>query len=126
MKRIWFGIGLMILLLFLGIGSNFVMERNQSAQSEKLNRAARLAADGDWAAARTLVADARQQWEKKQLLISALCSQQPMDEVDGLFSRLEVFSDARSATSFSSTCVDLACLLESLGESHNLRLHHFF
>ena len=116
----------MILLLFLGIGSGFVMERNQSAQAEKLNRAAHLAADGDWAAARTLVADARQQWDRKQLLLSALCSQEPLDEVEGLFSQLEVFSDARSATSFSSTCVYLACQLASLGENHGLSLHHFF
>ena len=126
MKRIWFGVGLMILLLILSIGSGLVMERIQSAQSENLNRAARLAADGDWAAARTLVSQARQQWDRRQTLISALSSQASMDEIDGLFAQLEVFSEARSATSFSSTCVYLACLLESLVEDHSLSLHSIF
>ena len=116
----------MILLLILCVSSGMVMERIQSPQSESLNRAAQLAADGDWAAARTLTSQVRQQWERKQTLISALSSHGTMDEINGLFAQLEVFSEARSAASFSSTCVYLACLLESLGENHSLSLRSFF
>ena len=126
MKRIWFGAGLLIALLILGICSSIVLERTQPAQAETLNRAARLAADGDWAAARTLSEEARIRWDRQHFLISALCSHEPMDQIDGLFAQLEVFSDARSAVSFSSTCVYLASQIESLGKSHSLNLHNFF
>jgi len=125
LKRIWFGAGLLIALLILGIGSNMLMEHTQLAQAQRLNRAAALAAEGDWAAARSLSADARQQWEEEQFLIAALCSHEPMDRIDGLFAQLEVLSDARSAASFSSTCVYLACQLEALGRSHGFSFENF-
>ena len=102
------------------------MEQAQFSQSDKLHRAAALAADGDWAAARAHTADVRQQWERKRFLTAALCSHEPMDQIDGLFAQLEVFSEARSAVSFGSTCVYLACQLDALRQSHSLSLYSFF
>lgn len=126
MKRIWFGAGLLVALLLLGMGSSMLMERTHLAQAENLNRAAQLAADGDWAAARALSEETKTQWEENHFLTAALCSHEPMDQIDGLFAQLEVFSEARSAVSFSSTCVYLACQLEAIGGSHKLNLHNFF
>ena len=126
MKRIWFGAGLLAGLLVLGILSSLLMERIHQPQVEKLNRAAALAAEGDWAGARDLSAEARAQWDKRQLLIAALCDHSAIDHIDGLFAQLEVFSQARSAASYSSTCVYLACQLEALSKSHTLNLQNFF
>ena len=126
MKRIWFGAGLLAGLLVLGIISNSFMERTHHPQADKLSRAAKLAADGDWAAARNLYEDAKQTWDEKQLLIAALCRHEPVDRINGLFAQLEVYSETRSVTSFCSTCVDLASQLESIGKSHKLNLHNFF
>ena len=120
LKRIWFGAGLLVFLLILGICCGFLVERTCLSQARKLDRAAVLAADSDWAAARTLTQQAKQDWDQKQLLIAALCDHAPMDQIEGLFAQLEAFSDARSATSYSSTCVFLARQLESLGRSHSL------
>ena len=124
MKRIWFGTVLMVFLLILGICSGFLMERVCFAQAETLDRAAELAADSDWAAARALTEQAKQAWDRKKLLVSALCDHATADQIEGLFSQLEVFSAARSAASFSSTCVYLARQLEALGGSHSFTLEN--
>ncbi len=120
MKRIWFGAGLLTFLLILGLCSSFLMERVCLAQVERLDRAAALASDSDWAAARVLVTQVKEEWDRRQLLIAALCDHDPMDQIDGLFSQLDALSEARSAASFSSTCVYLARQLEALGHSHSL------
>ena len=119
MKRIWFGGVLLLVLLVLGIGSSALMRQLQSEQVQRLERAAALAVDGDWAAARTLSTQAKEEWDRKQLLIAALCDHAVMDHIEGLFAQIEVFSEARSAASFSSTCAYLARQLEAVGYSHS-------
>ena len=122
MKRIWFGVGLLILLLFLSILVGNLMGNIWQKQSENLNLAAESAYDGDWAAADRLLEDAACQWERRQLLIAVLSRHEEIDEIDGLFAQLKVFSAARRTVSFSSTCVALSRLLDSLWKSHHLGL----
>ena len=126
MKRIWFGVGLMIFLLALGLGSSALLERTQLAQAQRLDQAAALASDGDWAAARKLLAETKQEWGRNHFLVAALSPHETMDHMEGLFAQLEVFSEARSAAAFSSTCVYLARQLESLATSHSLTAENFF
>jgi len=126
LKRIWFGAGLLLLLLALGLGSSALMERIWQVQSQNLDAAAETAADGDWAAAEALWEDAKQEWERRQLLIAALCRHEVIDEIDGLFAQLEVFAAGRRTVSFGSTCVYLSQQLDSLGQSHSFTLKNLF
>ena len=126
MKRIWFGVALLAVMLALGLASSALMEKTWQKQSENLKQAASLAVEGDWATARTLQQEAKTEWEKKQLLVAALCRHEPIDQIDGLFAQLEVFFDARRAVSFSSTCVYLSRQLDSLGQSHSFNLKNLF
>ena len=126
LKRIWFGIGLMVFLLILCLCSSFLMERICLSQSQALDHAAAAASDGDWLTARSLTAQAKQEWDRTQLLIAALCDHQIMDHVEGLFAQMEIFSTTRSAPSFGSTCVYLARQLEALGSSHSFTLENIF
>ena len=126
MKRIWFGAALLALMLALGLLSSAIMEKTWQTQSENLNRAASLVAEGDWMGARQLQNEAQMEWERKQLLVAALCRHEPIDQIDGLFAQLEVFSEARRAVSFGSTCVYLSRQLDSLGQSHSFNLKNLF
>lgn len=126
MKRIWFGAVLLVILLILGIISSTLMEHLQQEQVARLDRAAELVTEGDWAAARALASEAKQEWDRTQLLIAALCDHQIMDHVEGLFAQMEIFSTTRSAPSFGSTCVYLARQLEALGSSHSFTLENIF
>ena len=125
MKRIWFGVVLLILMLVLGLISSTFMKETWLKQSENLNRAAILASDGDWVNARNLLAEAQAEWEEKQLLLAVLCQHEPIEQIDGLFAQLEVFSESRKGASFESTCVYLARQLESLGRSHSFNFSNF-
>lgn len=122
MQRIRFGAVLLALLLALGLFSSTLMKKAWQKQSKNLCHAAVLASDGDWATARTLQEDAKKAWDEKQLLVAALFRHEAIDQIDGLFAQLDVFSESRRTVSFSSTCVYLSQLLEALGESHSLTL----
>ena len=126
MKRIWFGAGLLIVLLFLGFICGFVIERSQLSGAAMLEHASGLAAEGDWAAARTALHEAKQLWDRKYFFIAVLCDHEPIEQVQRLYAKLEVFSDERSIVSFRSTCMELARQLEALSRSHSFTLENFF
>ena len=126
MKRIWFGAGLLIALLLLGLLCGFLIEHSQLESAEKLQRASDCAAEGDWAGAKTLLAEANQLWMRKRPLITALCDHEPIEEIEKLYAKLEVFADERSIISFRSVCAELSRQLEALGNSHNFTFGNFF
>ncbi len=124
MKRIRFGAALLIALLILGFWSSNFMERTHFSQAEQLNRAAELALEGHWAAARQRAATAQRDWDKNRGVIAALSDHGSMDHVEGLFAQLEAFAEEEDAVSYSSTCLYLARQLEALGKSHSLNLEN--
>lgn len=126
MKRIWFGVLLLALLLVLSTVSSAGMKKTWDPQSKNLAAAARLAAAGSWEEADRLWLEAAREWNRREPLTAALCHHQTIDEISGLFARLEVFSSARSTVPFRSTCVCLAQLLDSLAKSHSFTLKNLF
>ena len=122
MKRIWFGSILLVLLLILSILVSNLMRSIWQNQAENLNLAAEAASGGDWTAADRLLEEAARAWECRQLLIAVLSRHEEIDEIDGLFAQLQVFSAARRTVSFSSTCAALSRLLDSLWQSHRFGL----
>ena len=126
MKRIWFGAGLLIALLILGLGSSTLMEKTHFSQAKDLRRAAELSMEGNWAGAKNFSDAARREWDKQKSVIAGLCDHEPMDQAESLFAQLEVFASLKDATSFSSTCLFLASQLEALGKSQQLNLPNFF
>lgn len=125
MKRIWFGAALLGLLLALGIGSSSLMERTYLSISENLNEAADFAMDGNWFAARQVTSAARKNWDRKRPLIAALSDHEPMDEAEGFFAQLEIYSQSQDAISYSGACRYLARQMEALGKSHSLNIQNF-
>ncbi len=126
MNRIWFGVGLLILLLALGFCSSSFLERTCLDQTADLEQAAKLALEGNWSGAESFADAAHRQWNKNRALFAALSDHAPMDQAEGLFAQLEVFAAARDALSYSSTCVYLARQLEALGKSHSFNLPNLF
>ena len=126
MKRIWFGVALLFVMLILGLGSSNLMERIHENQAEDLSRAAECAMADNWAGAEKYLQSARREWDRNRSLISGLSDHEPMDQAEGLFSQLEVFAASRDRVSFGSTCRYLSSQLEALGKSHSLSLPNFF
>ena len=126
MKRIRFGTALLVFLLILSILVSNLMRKTWQHQSENLDLAAKFASVGDWAAADLLLQETSLEWARKQFLISVLCRHDEIDEIDGLFAQLNVFSAARRTVSFSSTGMVLSRLLDSLWKSHWFNLKNLF
>ena len=116
MKRIWFGVVLLILMLVLGLISSTFMKETWLKQSENLNRAAILASDGDWVNARNLLAEAQAEWEEKQLLLAVLCQHEPIEQIDGLFAQLE----NKCGTELAALCRRISSLVSAVAEAHKL------
>lgn len=126
MKRIWFGAALLGALLVLGIFSAALMEETHLTQASQLERAAELAASGNWQGAESAFSEAKTIWEKRSAIISGLSDHEPMDQIEGCFAQLEVFLGTRDPVSFCGSCRYLAKQLEALGKSHSFNLQNFF
>lgn len=118
MKRLWFGVILLIALLGIGIGSSIVMNRIHRQISADLSAAETFALNGNWDQAAAFSAKARSGWEQHWHRTATVANHEPMEEIDGLFSKLEVFLYHKDKLSFCAYCAHLRVLTEALGEGH--------
>ena len=118
MKRGWIGLGFLLALLVCGILLSATMDRKHSPVAEDLTDASRLAMEGNWELAAEKAAAAKEKWEKTWHFSAAFADHEPMEEIDGLFARVEVYADARETALFAAVCADLSRRLEAMGEAH--------
>ena len=126
MKRLWIGIGLLAVMLLSGILVPEILERSHTPVVNDLDRASELAMEEKWDGASLLSRRAEAQWQKIRPVTASLTEHEPMDEIDALFSQLEVYTQARDRVAYSSTCVYLARQLDALGAGHHLTLWNLF
>ena len=120
MKRIWIGIILLVVLLGAGFWISGFMGQAHLPVARDLRRAGELALEEQWGPAQAFAKRGKDQWEEKWPMIAAIADHEPMDEIDALFSQLEVYAEAREAVPYSTACAHLASLLEALSQSHSL------
>ena len=126
MKRIWFGAALLGALLVLGIFSAALMEDTHLTQASQLERAADLAAAGNWQGAESAFSEAKTIWEKRSAIISGLSDHEPMDQIEGCFAQLEVFGRMQEETAFAAACAETAKKVAAMAEAHRLMWNTFF
>ena len=119
MKRCWFGMVLLGVLLAGGLASFLVMDALHTPISEDLAQASRYAQAGDWEEADALTARARQRWDKYRRSTAALVDHKPMEDVEGLFARLEVYRNAREREAYAALCAQLSTLVRAIAEIHS-------
>ena len=114
MKQFWFGVGLLASMLVLGIWVTGKMQRTHGPAAAGLQQASQYALAEDWGKAIQMSKDTRKNWEDNRKLTASIVNHEPMDEIDALFSQLEVFEHSRDRISYSATCARLAELLDAL------------
>ena len=124
MKRMWIGAALLAALLISGILVTEFMERTHGPNAEDLEQAAALAMEGSWDRAEALTAKVRKSWQKRLPLTAAFVDHEPIEEIEGLFAKIDVCARERNRLDFSSACAYLSQLMEALGESHSLNLRN--
>ena len=120
MKRVWFGAGLLAVLLLGGLLSGRWMTRNQQPLADLMEQAAQAAMAEEWDQALTLSGQAENAWRRQRDLAAAFADHGPMEEIDESFAELKVFSQSREQIHFASACMALSRKLEAMGEAHRL------
>ena len=124
MKRSWFGFFLLLLLLAASLFASRTMVTIHAENAEALNQAARFAMKENWAGAAFATAQAKHNWEKWDLLRSALADHTPSEEIDALFAALEVYGSAKDKVAFSALCRELSLKMLAIGDAHSLKFHN--
>ena len=119
MKRLWIGVGVLLVLLALGVGSTAVMEGIPGKLAEDMEKAADVAAT-QWENAKSLADSAREEWDKYEHIIASLTDHEPLEELKGLFSELDISRHWDDRGYFATVCARIASLAEALSESHTL------
>ncbi len=120
MKRLWVGVLILFLLLGAGIGITVFADHVHTGISDTLGQAADAALAGDWDAAAALTAAAKNRWDTYRNITASIADHEPMEEIDSLFSQLEIYEKARQSISFSACCESLCVFTKAVGESQSI------
>ena len=120
MRRFLLGAGILLALLVLGLWISFSMTQQHQAISHTLEEAAQQALSGDPDSGHALARQAHQSWDSHWRSTASVADHAPMDEIDGLFSQLEVYAQTGQTSAFAANCSRLAKLIDAVGEAHSL------
>lgn len=120
MKRFWIGLAALALLLLIGVISGLAMERIHNNLADTLDRAADFVQDGQRSRAEETVKQASALWERHHHLAAAFADHEPLEQIDSLFARLEVYCRIGSDRDIADACVQLASLSRDVAESHGI------
>ena len=121
MGRLWIGIGILVILLAMGIGLLWGSTVFFEEFSEEMEQAGALAMAGNWTDAEKRVAQSKAQWEHWRNVWSAFTDHEPMEQMQNLFSQLEVYRQRQLEVDFAAICSNLANVAEAIQESHGLK-----
>ena len=116
-RRFYLGVGILLIILVLGLFTQWAMEkcqqppallREQAAQAEDLQTGTELAQQ------------AKAMWHRRWKGVAAVADHSPMDEIDTLFAEMDVYIREKEDVHFFACCSQLASLLRAVSEAHKL------
>ena len=120
MKRLWFGIGILVLLLCIGIGVTIAMDRHHRNISENMQAAAAAVQSEDWESAAAYAGSAESKWNAWRHFAASFADHEPLEQMDSLFAELKVYENMTMASDYAAVCTHLSELARAIGESHAL------
>ena len=120
MKRLGIGVIILVFLLGAGIGTTVFAVRANNSISQKLAQASESALRGQWDEACTLSLDAQKKWKSLRHGTAAIADHEPMEQIDDLFSQMEIYLLTRQQIPFSTCCASLSVLVNAIGDAHAL------
>lgn len=120
MKRLWIGISFLVILLTGGILLSLGMVNLHSRISDRMAAASQAALAQNWNEALRLSESACEDWEKYRHVTAAFTDHEPIEEMDSLFLRLEIYQEPLQSTEYAAVCSHLSQLSGAIAESHSL------
>ena len=121
MKHLWFGTGLLAVLLAVSLLLGGSLENIHHAPAKDLDKAAEAAQKEDWPLATALYQRSEKHWREHRDLTAVLCRHDPIDQIDAGYAILARYARCEETASFAAACAQLAQQLRSLPQSHSLR-----
>ena len=125
-RRFWYGLGILIFFLVLGLLTAWGMEAMHEPVTGQLEQAAQVALAGDMEQGALLAKKAQAGWEKHRDLTAAAADHGPMEEIDACFAQLEIYCRMKEETAFAAACGETARKAEAMGEAHGLKWENVF
>ena len=126
MKRMWIGVGFLLFLLVAGIFVTLWAVSFHSRLESQLTDAVGAAAAENWDTAQILFHSAESRWEDRRKLTAVIADHDPMEEIDSLFSQMEIYLRLRDQNGFSSTGAQLASRVRAMSDSQSISWWNFF
>lgn len=120
MKRIWIGAALLAIILVAGLWTGKRMEQTHTQVARQLRLCAEAAQAGQWDRADALARDAKDRWDEEWDFAAALVDHTVLDEIDNAFEQLRVFLDDRDPLWGAVLCAELAQMVETIQEAHQV------
>ena len=119
MKRLWFGVGLLVFLLAASLYLGDTMSKLTAPAETDLDKAAVAALEGNWPLASALYLRAEKQWDAIRNLTAVLAHHDPIQQVDVGFAVLPSYAACEDSAGFCAACSQLAQQLRSLPQPHS-------
>ena len=126
MKRSWFGLGLLGVLLAISLLSSWAMGAIHEPVSQDLEQAGALALVGELPRARFFQIRALAGWEKWAHFRSCFSDHTPVEDIDAAFKELESYGKAGEDAAFAAACAELARKVQAIGDAHGLYWWNLF
>lgn len=121
MGRLWIGIGILVVLLAMGIGLLWGSGVYFEELSQDLEQAGELALAGNWQAAEEKAEKGREKWEQYRRFWASFTDHEPVEQMQNLFSQLELYQTRQLEVDFAAVCRNLVHLAEAIDETHGLK-----
>ncbi len=118
MARGWFGAGILVLFLILGLVVSVNMDNAHLPTGALLEQAADQTLNGEFEQGVALGMEAKARWERQWNGTATVADHSPMDDVDALFAELEVYAKAGEEPHFAACCLELSKRLQAVADAH--------
>ena len=120
MKRVWFGAGLLLVLLAVSLGVTWGMDKIHEPIAADLNQAAVCGSLGDWRNAEVYSRRAEQEWKRWEHFRACFADHTPTEEVSAELAAMETARKSRETADFAASCARAAKMVQAVGDAHAL------
>lgn len=120
MKRCWFGLGLLVVILAISLGVTWGMGEIHRPIAADLRQAAECVELGDWHNAETFSRRAEESWEKWTHFRACFADHTPTEAVGEELAAMAANRQEREAAEFAASCARAAEMVQAVGDAHAL------
>lgn len=124
MKRCWFGFGVLVVLLALGLWVQHHSQKLHAPILEALTQAQTAAAEEDWEQTEKMVEQAQEKWNSTMDVRAAVCDHDYLEQISTGFAALKVWREAKDPTATAALCAELINRIDALAEAQKLSLRN--